>query len=282
MLSKQADNFVHDLSRGCRQREARRSKADKMAQECCEALRWMSSGVRGTKAGIQDDPLYGEVHERARELAAERIRDGIIFSPEEAARQLLRARPGYEADAEAIGCLASYKPGKVSLPSSNFGAPMASSLLDDSCRATLVDFEKHMLRDAAEMEAVSDLPPVQLYHDPVLGSSPRVWGNFCKDLHKRGLLTYGLTKRGSCTVFFVSKRGELLRMILDCREVNRMFKSPPGVQMASPDAFANLEVPECDPESLAFTKEKSNSSCSPLHQPHCRLLSPIAYREGLV
>ena len=55
-----------------------------MAQECCEALRWMSSGVRGTKAGIQDDPLYGEVHERARELAAERIRDGIIFSPEEA------------------------------------------------------------------------------------------------------------------------------------------------------------------------------------------------------
>ena len=41
---------------------------------------------------------------------------------------------------------------------------------------------------------------------------------------------------------FVSKKDGRLRLIVDCRPTNRMFRDPPGISLATGEAFSKIEV----------------------------------------
>ena len=86
---------------------------------------------------------------------------------------LLQSRVGYDSLGSADSCLAAFEPGNVSLPETNSGSPLASSLLEGESRENLERFDVHMLRSSAELDelnACSQAP--KLYMDPVLASNP--------------------------------------------------------------------------------------------------------------
>ena len=152
-----------------------------MVEECVQSLDWLNTGKWRPSTGIQDAGDAGELRSRLSELAHERVSDSHFCTTDEALSLLLRTKAGYDSSSDdGVGSLANYKPGRVSLPAPNRDAPLATELLNGTDRDTLVDFETHMLRTAAEMEALQDLPPVSLYHDKVLENDPELWGSFCQ------------------------------------------------------------------------------------------------------
>eukprot|EP00972_Heterocapsa_arctica_P100055 14754828-Heterocapsa_arctica.AAC.1 len=73
--------------------------------------------------------------DRIRRLVDERDSSCYTESEEEAARALLRAKAGY---GEAESDLSPYVKGKISLPETNVGAPMATDVLEGEDRDVLV------------------------------------------------------------------------------------------------------------------------------------------------
>ena len=87
----------------------------------------------------------------------------------------------------------------------------------------------------------------QLYMDPLLRRGGGAYHDVVKDLRRRGLVRFSRRPTGHVIVFFVTKKSGQLRMIVDARHVNKMFKSTPSVSMTSPDVLSSLE---CEPTDL--------------------------------
>ena len=62
-----------------------------------------------------------------------------------------------------------------------------------------------------------------------------------KRLLKVGLVRLSTSCRCQVGIFFVKKKGDRQRLILDCRPANRLFRSPPGVDLVSGDGFSRIE-----------------------------------------
>eukprot|EP00973_Karenia_brevis_P022788 3135586-Karenia_brevis.AAC.1 len=142
--------------------------------------------------------------------------DGI--SDEEAFRALLKGRSGYD---DPMTSVAPYKRELVSLPASVDDAPFAAEVADDTIRNQLCNFETQLLRSDEEMK---DLQPVldgiEPYMDVVLRRSRWHYVKFLKDLQRRKILYWSTTPREHCAVFFVKKKDNTLRLIIDCRRTN--------------------------------------------------------------
>ena len=230
-------------SRTAQQRRQRAALGKQLSDSAERGVDWLTSGTRCDAAAPE---LKSELRQRLDVLTTQRLRDSCpVFSEEEAARMLLQSRVGYDSLDSADSCLAAFEPGNVSLPETNSGSPLASSLLEGESRENLERFDVHMLRSSAELDelnACSQAP--KLHMDPVLASNPHTYASFVRDLACRGILSYTSTPLEYVTVFFVRKKSGKLRLVVDCRNTNRRFRPAPKVRLASPDSFASLEVPE--------------------------------------
>ena len=105
--------------------------------------------------------------------------------------------------------------------------------------------EVHQLR-----EELGDITP---YMDPVLRTNKRSYVRFLRRLQSRGLIRCTLCPEGCVTVFFIAKKNDQLRMVVDARRTNRLFKAPPGVDLCTAETFARveIEVPVCKSRSDA-------------------------------
>ena len=142
-----------------------------------------------------------------------------IPSPEAALRELLRGRSDYGLDqptALATCCLE-----RISLPKSLDGAPCALDLLEGKARRFL-QCPEQMLRGGSDVEA-----PFKPYWDPKLRRNQRMYHSFIKKLHNAGYLVFTQTPKAHVGVFFVKKTDEKIRLIIDARGPNKLFKDPP-------------------------------------------------------
>ena len=71
-------------------------------------------------------------------------------------------------------------------------------------------------------------------------------------LHGRGGLVDVLS------LFFVWKKNGTLRLVLDCRQVNQVFKDPPGVSLGSLSALGNLEIRD---EDVLYVSQADIKDC---------------------
>ena len=80
--------------------------------------------------------------------------------------------------------------------------------------------------------------------DPALVRNRRLYLKLVKTLHARGLLTFLLEeeRREEIGVFFVKKKDNSLRLIIDARRSNLHFASPPGVSLVTAEGLSRLEV----------------------------------------
>ncbi|CAK0876757.1 unnamed protein product [Prorocentrum cordatum] len=96
-------------------------------------------------------------------------------------------------------------------------------------------------------EAVETEGRPTLYMDPVLERNRPLYLDFIQSGISRGVFVLGKERTEDVSAFFVAKKDERIRMVLDCRRSNQRFQPPPSVSLFSAAGFADLEVPKDAP-----------------------------------
>lgn len=167
-----------------------------------------------------------------------------------ALKALLREDTGYSA--VSVGGLCAYRRGDVSLPGDQTAAPRLADLLPPLERSQLENFSECMLLGAEERGALCDDISrfANCYHD--LGfNCPQTLACFVCELYRAPVTRFTETLRVSLGVFFVSKKSGKLRMILDARRSNLLFKSPPRTALGSIEALSRLDLTPAEPGGSA-------------------------------
>ena len=246
------------LSRRPAQRIARSIQISGKVREAIQGLNWLAGKpcLENSESFhfSRPDPIQQEVIGRATflsELAGSLGSLPQVPSPEAALKALLQGRSEYGSVLPTT--LAACSLERISLPESLHSSPQALDLLEEEARRYL-QCPEQMLRNNDEL-IDSQFQP---YWDPLLRGDNRLYRRFIQKLHKTGYLVY--TQRPKCRigVFFVKKSdGKKIRMIIDARGANMMFKEPPGVQLLTSDGFSRVEV-VVPPHLLPGTEDHFN------------------------
>lgn len=241
-------------SRRSQQRSDRRQRHMTTVKEAVEGLNWMAGHtfLHGTVG--EPDALQVEVLQRIQDLALDAGRLGSLErvpSPEAALRELLKGKSEYSRPDIPVA-LAPYNLERISLPSSLHDLPEAKDLLPVDARRFLLG-EELMLRDG---EIVDTPKP---YWDPVLANNKHHYRSFIQKLDSIGLLQYTQKPKNQVGAFFVHKSDkQRIRLIVDARSTNALFRDPPGVELCSSEGFSRIECEVPDnilPGSPEFAKE---------------------------
>ena len=225
-------------SRRSNQRALRRRQQAIKSTEAVESLNWLWGQRAPSNSEVTPNPMQAEVLGRVNFLSGLCHEKGSLTQIprlEAAFSELLQGRSEYSSDQPTT--LAACVLERISLPQSLEGAPAVEDILSEEARRFLQSPEQ-MLREES-----TDLSDFQPYWDPLLRGSTKTYKKFIKMLHKAGCLTYTQRPKGFCGVFFVRKSdGQKIRMIIDARGTNKMFKEPPGVDLLTSDGFARVEI----------------------------------------
>ena len=94
--------------------------------------------------------------------------------------------------------------------------------------------EAGLLRDLSSMEldsgqlsaALQKEPMPRPYWDPELRKSPEHLGSFLRRLYDRKLVSFRRAYNAEVGIFFVKKKQDKIRMIVDCRQANFCHQTP--------------------------------------------------------
>ena len=166
------------------------------------------------------------------------------MTQQEAVHELLLESHLYtdaSCDSVAPTTVRSYDRAKVSLPDVNSApVPQVLDIIDPHGREILKDAERTMLSGDATHRG--ERP--KIYMDDALKRDKRLYIQFVVDLYKRNMIRFSETCASVITPFFVIKKDGRLRLVLDCRETNLLFKESPNIAMAAGYSFSQLEVPQ--------------------------------------
>ena len=147
----------------------------------------------------------------------------------------------------AQGALASYIRDRVSLPLGQGEPVQIDSLLPEEDKKTLECFEEEMLLSPEERAGVLEKGLEGLcYMDPLLANDPKKHHEFVADLFRCNLLGFTTNPRVQVGAFFVTKKNNKQRLIVDARKTNRLFRTPPSTSMGSMECWGRLELSQED------------------------------------
>ena len=113
-----------------------------------------------------------------------------------------------------------------------------------------------MLKSDAEPAELKPSDHVLPYSDPVLRRKVEMEG-LVRKLAATGFLTFRRAARSNVGVFCVAKKDHQLRLIFDCRATNVLCKLPPTTELATPNAFADLDLRDGDPTGVFVGRRMS-------------------------
>lgn len=163
---------------------------------------------------------------------------------------LRAAGSSYTEPEPGVGSVVDMDLSLLSLP---YGKVAGVSLLDSiegQTKEMVADFENFMLEDADKWTSIeSELLHVPPYNDKLL-SSRKGYLDFIQHLFRCGVLGFTSTCRGRVGAFCVSKKAKIVdgkevkrqRLVLDCRQTNLLFKSPPLTELGSLSALSRLSL----------------------------------------
>jgi hypothetical protein len=129
-------------------------------------------------------------------------------------------------------------------------------LLQEPVGDMLKRFADTMLRPQREVDqlvALNGRP--NTYMDPVLKSSPEKYAMFVRRCHAIGILNFTLQCKSELGICFFKKKHNKLRMILDCRATNLLFKTPPATNLVTGEGLGKIEVNIGDANDAAWASQ---------------------------
>ena len=182
--------------------------------------------------------LHADVHRRLIQRVAT-LRPEKVPSPTGAAQEVLGSCYDYMGSSCTVE---PYNAETVSLPSALIPAVEVCSLLSDETRAALT--LDRMLADADVVAWRREAGAVVPYLDATFKASPGRFMQFVTRLFDIGIMGVTDNCRQRVTPFFVGKKGGKQRMVLDCRTVNELFRSPPTPDLGSAECFSRVGTAE--------------------------------------
>ena len=153
----------------------------------------------------------------------------------------LRAAEGY-MDEPAVGSLCSFNLGKVSLPEAGWEPIPLADLWGRNGREFVEDFVTSQLLPPQEVDARLKASGVlRPYSDPLLRQRSN-YVALLQKLHGANLIEFSDEEVAeNISIFFVTKKNDRQRMIIDARRANCHFRDPAYVSLATGDTLSRLE-----------------------------------------
>eukprot|EP00438_Fugacium_kawagutii_P003851 Skav230672 [mRNA] locus=scaffold2185:329965:335309:- [translate_table: standard] len=139
--------------------------------------------------------------------------------------------------------LGSFDPALISLPTGEVRPVPLEQLWGTGGQQVVEDFSSAQVLGSDAVESRREAcGGVRVYNDPKL-NDPVQYGGFVKRLCELNLAEFRLEPQDEeVGLFFVKKKGNRLRMIMDCRKSNLHFSEPAPVELATGDALSKLEL----------------------------------------
>lgn len=82
------------------------------------------------------------------------------------------------------------------------------------------------------------------YMDTILQNDPNKYNKFIKDLYDKNMVDITFSPKDLIAPFFVKKKSGKLRLVLDCRGVNRRFHPPPPMALSAGSTWSQVSLPD--------------------------------------
>jgi hypothetical protein len=214
------------LSRGVRQRVRRRQCVFEGVNEIVDALNLLAGKPQACVLEPSDAQLEA-LYDIEKAVRVHKPPEKLL-SPEEAGHALLGPGRPYEGGASLS--LGTYDATLISVPSVGSRPVDLAARLPEPARSYLIDFKEHILLNEEEMGLQCEQNNfVPCYTDPTLKRSRACYHDLVRKMHDGGLICF--TQRPLCRVgaFCVKKKNGRLRLVIDCRGANRLFKPTPSL-----------------------------------------------------
>ena len=213
--------------------------------DACEAVRAMGAsragqGMRWKPWSPDQQPVPFDKEARAR--FGKEIRElgrPPEISPAGALRELLKSTDVYNLDRESTR--RPYCADKVRVVRDGVVPRPLVALLSEEAGAALRDPWRFIVKSDAEMSLLRDEDYIEPYTDPFLKVKKNMLG-LVRKLKDIGFVTFRRKRRARVGVFTVSRKDDMLRLVFDCRPANQLHRSPPLTELATPGAFAHLDL----------------------------------------
>ena len=138
--------------------------------------------------------------------------------------------------------VAPFDPEKLGVLHSNVEVKQVRSVAPPDIAKLFSHPNDFVRRSEEELDVVLDTSkPIRPYWDRLLLSSRATRIQLFRQLHRRGLVCFVRRIRSRLGVFFVWKKDDRIRMVLDCREVCRCHRVPPHTALGTPAALAEQQ-----------------------------------------
>ena len=234
-----------DISRKVLRRLQRAGHKSSLVDECRAAL----NALNGSSSAV---PSAGSSPSLGHQAVDARLQESVrlIGAPPEdldpaGAFAELRGTAAYHEDGARM---ASFDDAPVSLPAAGSTTVPLADLYGSGGADFVEDFiSSRVLSSEAAQSKLTDAGLKKPYLDPVLKSSPKLYSQFIRDLHKRDMVDFDFSVVESAGLFFVTKKSGSLRLVIDARRSNCWFSAPDSVALATGQAFGDLEFSSDDP-----------------------------------
>eukprot|EP00438_Fugacium_kawagutii_P025616 Skav209719 [mRNA] locus=scaffold528:209114:215555:- [translate_table: standard] len=232
-------------SRKCRQRAGRRRH---LVDECNNTI-----GALNRMYGRPSGPnFFGRPSEKSPSLAQSKTSEFVLqatkslgpppdFSGPEALCAL-RVSEGYES-LPSSSPLGAYDPAKVSLPAEGMQPVPLASLWGSGGQQQVEHFsQQHLLQPDLVQHRLADSGVQRCYQDPQF-NNVGTYASFLQKLHGLSLIEFSTQpSKEQVGIFFVKKKGDRLRLILDCRRSNCHFSDPDPIHLATGEAMGRMHL----------------------------------------
>ena len=143
--------------------------------------------------------------------------------------------------------LAPYLPDRLKVTRGRVVPLAAAELLPDDAREKLEGFKTQILKSDAELEAdrlagVSITP----YWCPDLRRSRAKRRQLISLLQNKGMITFRRQIHSRVGLFFVWKKNQMIRLIVDARSTNAKCRLPPHTALGSLSAVSELDLSDSE------------------------------------
>ena len=169
----------------------------------------------------------------------------------EAAKELLHTDVSYDGSTN-LSTVKPYERDLVSLPDVGATLVPLSQVLDPVGRDVVESpLEKMLLSEDEWGHIAESNSGFRPYMDTILQKDPNRYNLFVKDLWAKNMVDFTASPKDLIAPFFVKKENGKLRLVLDCRGVNRRFHAPPPMALSAGSTWSQISLPEGQHLSIA-------------------------------